>query len=77
MKVVPDKTHRIVITRDMRNALNLKPGESLEISINPGAVILTPSKKEKGKLTRKGKMLVYTGDIPDVDIVEAVNRARR
>jgi hypothetical protein len=77
MKITPDNTHRIVLTREMRTALNLKPGEPLEVSINPGAILLTTAKKEKGKLARKGKMLVYTGDIPDVDIVEAVNRARR
>ncbi|HET7626425.1 MAG TPA: AbrB/MazE/SpoVT family DNA-binding domain-containing protein [Verrucomicrobiae bacterium] len=35
MKITPDNTYRIVLTREMRTALNLKPGEPLEVSINP------------------------------------------
>ena len=76
MKVIPDSTHRIVLTKEIRNALNLKPGEPLNVSISAGAVFLTPA-KPNGKLVRKGKIKVYTGEIPKVDVEEAINKARQ
>ncbi|MEO5802530.1 MAG: hypothetical protein ABIR24_03305 [Verrucomicrobiota bacterium] len=39
--------------------------------------LLTSPRRPKGKLVKKGKLLVYTGEIPAVDIVEAVNRSRQ
>ena len=77
MNVTLDKTNRFVFTRQMRDALNLGKSEGLEVSINPGAILLTSPRRKKGKLVKKGKLLVYTGEIPAVDIVEAVNRSRR
>jgi bifunctional DNA-binding transcriptional regulator/antitoxin component of YhaV-PrlF toxin-antitoxin module len=76
MKVTPDSTHRIVLTKEIRTALNLKPGQSLEVSINPGAVLLTPLPSARGKLVRKRKLKVYRGKIPTVDVEEAVRKAR-
>jgi bifunctional DNA-binding transcriptional regulator/antitoxin component of YhaV-PrlF toxin-antitoxin module len=77
MKVIPDSTHRIVLTKEIRNALNLKPGEPLNVSISAGAVFLTPLSKRPGKLVRKGKIKVYTGKIPNVDVEEAINKSRQ
>ena len=76
MKVTPDSTHRIVLTKEIRNALNLKPGQPLEVSISAGAVFLSPIPAGKGRIVRKGKLNVYTGKIPDVDVEEAVSKAR-
>jgi hypothetical protein len=77
MKVVPDSTHRIVLTKEIRSALNLQPGQALNVSISSGAVFLTPAPVKKGKVIRKGGIKVYTGKIPDIDVEEAVNKARR
>ena len=77
MKVTPDSTHRILLTKEIRNALNLKPGQALEVSITPGAVLLTPAPASNGKLIRKRNLKVYTGKIPNVDVEEAVGEARR
>ena len=41
MNVTPDSTHRIVLTREIRDALNLKPGQPLNVSISAGAILLT------------------------------------
>jgi AbrB family looped-hinge helix DNA binding protein len=76
MQVTPDSTHRIVLTKEIRSALNLKPGEPLNVSISAGAVFLTPAKR-KGKLVRKGKIKVYTGEIPNIDVEEAIHKARQ
>lgn len=76
MKVTPDSTHRIVLTKEIRSALNLKPGQPLEVSLSAGAVFLTPVSSAKKKLARKGKLKVYTGKIPKVDVEEAIQKAR-
>jgi hypothetical protein len=76
MKVTPDSTHRIVLTREIRNALNLKPGQSLDVSISPGAVLLTALPSAGGRLIRKRKLKVYKGKIPNIDVDEAVLKAR-
>jgi bifunctional DNA-binding transcriptional regulator/antitoxin component of YhaV-PrlF toxin-antitoxin module len=76
MKVTPDSAHRIVLTKEIRNALKLKPGQPLEVSITPGAVLLTPVSTASGKLVRKRGLKVYTGKIPNVDVEEAVSKAR-
>jgi bifunctional DNA-binding transcriptional regulator/antitoxin component of YhaV-PrlF toxin-antitoxin module len=76
MKVTPDSTHRIVLTKQIRDALNLKPGQPLDVSIATGAVLLTPIPTATGKLVRKRKLKVYTGKIPNVDVEEAVTQAR-
>ena len=77
MQVVPDSTHRIVLTKEIRDALNLRPGEPLEVSITAGAVFLSPVPMAGGKLVRKGKLKVYTGKIPDIDVEKAVSKARK
>lgn len=77
MKVTPDSTHRIVLTREIRDALKLKPGQPLNVSISAGAVLLTPFPLTSGKLIRKRKLKVYRGKIPDIDIEEAITKARQ
>jgi hypothetical protein len=54
----------------------LKPGQPLDVSISAGAVFLTPVPASGGKLVRKGKLKVYTGKIPKVDVEDAVRKAR-
>jgi hypothetical protein len=76
MIVTPDSTHRIVLTREIRNALNLKPGQPLDVSLSAGAVFLTPAPQAKGKVIRKGKIKVFSGKTPKIDIEEAVQKAR-
>jgi bifunctional DNA-binding transcriptional regulator/antitoxin component of YhaV-PrlF toxin-antitoxin module len=77
MKVTPDSTHRIVLTKEVRDALDLKPGQPLEMSISAGAVFLTPAPVSSGKVVSKGKIKVYTGKIPNIDVEEAIRKTRR
>ena len=76
MKVIPDSTHRIVLTTEMRAALGFRPGDPLEVSISPGAILLSPA-PVKGNVIKKGKLKVFDGKVPDVEITEAIRRARR
>lgn len=73
--VTPDGTHRIVLTKEMRQAAGIRPGEPLEVSITPGVIILS-APSTKAKLKKKGKLTVIDGPVPDIDIAEAVNLAR-
>ena len=73
--VTPDATHRIVLTKQMRQAAGIRPGEKLEVSITPGVIILS-APSVKAKLTKKGKLTVIDGAVPDIGIAEAVNMAR-
>lgn len=76
MQVTPDSAHRIVLTKEIRNALNLKSGEPIEVSLRAGAVLLTPVGPSEIKIASKGKLKVYTGAIPDVDIEKAIAEGR-
>jgi len=69
-------TLHIVLSKEIRNALNLRPGQALEVHLSAGAVFLSPVPAGKGRIVRKGKLKVYSGKIPDLDVEEAVKRAR-
>lgn len=76
MIVTPDSTHRIVLTKEIREALNLQPGQPLDVSISSGAVFLTPAPLSRGKVVLKGKFKVYRGKIPAIDVEEAIAKSR-
>jgi bifunctional DNA-binding transcriptional regulator/antitoxin component of YhaV-PrlF toxin-antitoxin module len=71
-----DKTQRLVLTKAMREAAGIGPGEKLLVTAHPGLILISPAARAKGKVVRKGKLKVFDGDIPDVDVAEAVNAAR-
>lgn len=51
MKATLDKSGRLLLPKALREALNLKPGDTLEVTLEEGHLVLTP-------LRRKGKALV-------------------
>ena len=74
--ITPDHTHRIVLTRDMRREAGIGPREKLEVTVKLGMILISPATLSKGKVVKKGKLKVFTGDVPDVDLADAVNQAR-
>ncbi|HLH57093.1 MAG TPA: AbrB/MazE/SpoVT family DNA-binding domain-containing protein [Verrucomicrobiae bacterium] len=59
-RIVPiDPAGRIVLPKDVREELAIKPGDTLKVSIQGSSVTLTPNKEEYG-LIRKGKALVFS-----------------
>ncbi len=60
----------------MRAALGFHAGDLLEVSIRPGVILLTPT-PAKGKVIKKGRIKVFDGKIPEIEITEAIRRARR
>ena len=59
MKVSIDQTGRIVLPKDVRQELAIKPGDMLKLSIHESSVILTPNREATGFI-RKGKALVFS-----------------
>lgn len=54
-----DQAGRIVLPKDVRQELAIKPGDTLRVSIHGSSVTLTPNKEASG-FVRKGKALVFT-----------------
>lgn len=71
-----DSTHRVVITREMRKAAGIKPGQKLHVQASPGFLILSLP-NVPAKIVTKGKLKVIDAPLPDFDVAEAVDRARR
>ena len=50
---------RIVLPKDVREELAIKPGDMLKVSIHGSCVTLTPNKEDSG-FVRQGKGLVFS-----------------
>jgi len=59
-RLVPiDQAGRIVLPKNVRQELAIKPGDVFKLSIDGVAVTLTPN-KEKAGFVRRGKALVFS-----------------
>ena len=54
-----DHAGRIVLPRDVRQELGIKPGDALKVSIHGSSVTLTPTKEPAG-FVREGQALVFS-----------------
>lgn len=59
MTVPIDRAGRIVLPRDVRQELAIKPGDTFKVSIQGSSVTLTPNKEATG-FVRKGRALVFS-----------------
>lgn len=62
-----DDLGRIVIPKEMRNSLNIQPGDIITMQIDDDKLILT----KKG-LSKSERALKYIRDTKDVDIKELI-----
>ena len=67
-----DQAGRIVLPKNVRQELAIKPGDVFKVSIHGASVTLTPSKESAGFL-RKGKALVFSTSSGDTLSQEAVH----
>ena len=72
MTVPIDQAGRIVLPKDIRQELAIKPGDHLKISIHGSSVTLTPNKEAAG-FVRKGHALVFSTAEGSTLSQEAVN----
>src|ERR1043165_4126897 len=67
-----DTAGRIVLPKEVRDELAIKPGDVFRVSTIGGAVTLTPHRAKAG-FVRKGKALVFTSPGSATMTVEQVN----
>lgn len=72
-----DRTNRVVLSRDLRRAAGIAPGQKLTASAVPGRIILEAAPQTTGAVEKRGKLKVWTGAVPRTPLAEAVEAARR
>jgi AbrB family looped-hinge helix DNA binding protein len=76
MTVTIDGAGRVVIPKPLRDKLGLHAGSALEVVETSDGVTLKPAQRKSG-LARKGRFLVYTGEVPaGFDVVKAIEEER-
>jgi AbrB family looped-hinge helix DNA binding protein len=60
MQKVVDKFGRVIIPKETRDHLDLKPGSLLQITVQDNSIVLK-SVSQKKTLSRKNGILVFTG----------------
>ena len=74
--VAPDKHNRIVLTRDIRKAAGLEPGEPMKRSVSPGRIVLEVTPETRGRIVKQAGIKVWTGKVPSLPVEAAVEQAR-
>ncbi len=70
-----DPSNRIVLSRDLRRAAGIPPGQKLKVSATPGRIVLEVE-PNPGKVVKRGKLKLWTGHVPSTPIEEAVEEVR-
>jgi len=70
-----DPSNRIVLSRDLRRAAGIPPGQKLKVSATPGRIVLEVE-PNPGKVVKRGKLKLWTGQVPSTPIEEAVEEVR-
>jgi bifunctional DNA-binding transcriptional regulator/antitoxin component of YhaV-PrlF toxin-antitoxin module len=72
-----DASNRIVLPRDLRRAAGIAAGQRLRVSAVPGRIVLEVEADPRGKIAKRGRLKVWTGEVPDTALADAVEQARR
>jgi hypothetical protein len=70
-----DSSSRIVLSRDLRRAAGIPPGQKLRVSATPGRIVLEVE-PNPGRVVRRGKLKVWTGEVPPTPLEEAIELVR-
>jgi len=71
-----DASNRIVLSRDLRRAAGIPRGQKLKASATPGRITLEVEAAARGKVVKRGKLKLWTGEVPTTPLAEAVAAAR-
>ena len=71
-----DASNRIVLPRDLRRAAGVPRGQKLRASATPGRIVLELEPATHGKVVQRGKLKLWTGDVPSIPLAEAVEPVR-
>jgi hypothetical protein len=72
-----DASNRVVLSRDLRHAAGIATGQTLKASAVPGRIVLETKADSRGRLVKRGKLKVWTGQVPHTPLSDAVEQARR
>jgi hypothetical protein len=64
-----------MLSRDLRRAAGIPRGQKLKVSATPGRVVLEVE-PNPGTVVRRGKLKMWTGQVPATPIDEAVDVVR-
>ncbi|MCC5788803.1 MAG: AbrB/MazE/SpoVT family DNA-binding domain-containing protein [Opitutales bacterium] len=71
-----DSSNRIVLSREIREAAGIPRKQKLMVSATPGRIILEIEPNQTGEVVQRGKLKVWTGEVPETALSDAVNHAR-
>lgn len=71
-----DASNRIVLPRELRRAAGIPRGQKLKASATPGRIVLEVEAAAHGKVVKRGKLKLWTGDVPSTPLAEATEAAR-
>jgi hypothetical protein len=71
-----DASNRIVLSRELRRAAGIPRRQKLLVSATPGRIVLEMEANTSGRITKRGKLKIWTGDVPATPIEEAVEQSR-
>jgi hypothetical protein len=70
-----DGSNRNVLSHDLRRAAGIPRGQKLKVSATPGRVVLEVE-PNVGTVVRRGRLNLWTGQVPGTPIEEAVDVVR-
>ena len=71
-----DASNRIVLSRELRRAAGVPRGQTLKASATPGRIVLEMEPVARGRVIKRGRLKLWTGDVPPTPLAEAVEAAR-
>jgi len=71
-----DESNRIVLSNELRRAAGIPRGQQLKVSATPGRIVLEVQVGPTGRIRKRGKLKVWTGDLPNLPLAEAVEQVR-
>jgi bifunctional DNA-binding transcriptional regulator/antitoxin component of YhaV-PrlF toxin-antitoxin module len=71
-----DASNRIVLPRELRRAAGVPRGQKLRASATPGRIVLEVEPASRGKVIKRGKLKLWSGDVPSTPLAEAIETTR-
>ncbi|MDB6039462.1 MAG: hypothetical protein JWM99_3303 [Verrucomicrobiales bacterium] len=71
-----DASNRIVLSRELRQAAGIPRRQKLIVSATPGRIVLELEPNTSGRIIKRGKLKIWTGDVPVTPIDQAVEQSR-
>ena len=80
LSVPIDQAGRIVLPKEVRKELAIKPGDTFKISVHGASVILTANRETSG-FVRKGRALIFTTagneQLTNEEVVRMIEESRQ